>query len=332
MGIRLIHLGVGGRGRWPVRMVSERNDFESVALVDIDEDNLSDALDVSGLSESVCFRSLEIALQNVEADAVVVITPPDLHFHQCLEAVRAGKHVLVEKPFTKSLESARKVVEEAEKNGVKVAVSQNARYHPITRTLNRLIREEVYGKARFGLMTTFGWRRKGVHHSGNDRHSYLWERGIHEFDSLRFIFSDNPSRIWGHSFNPPWSPYRGGSGIHAWVEFEKGATCGCLCTFEAQKSGSTLRIDLDEGTLEVKGKEIFLKQRMMDDDEEIQVDEVPDSTTMILNGFSSYINKGIEPDFSGRKNLITVGMVEGLGVSSDEGRVIDFKAYIQSGT
>ena len=329
MSIRLIHVGVGGRGRWPVRLVPERDDFESVALVDVNEDNLSEALEVSGLPESVCFRSLEMALGRVEADAVVVVTPPDLHADQCLEAVRAGKHVLVEKPFTKNLASARQVVEEAEANGVKVAVSQNARYSPATVTLNRLIRDEVYGKACFGLMTKFGWRSKGVHHSGKDRHSYLWERGIHDFDTMRFVFADDPARIWGHSFNPPWSPYQGGAGVHAWVEFAGGATCGYLCTFEAHKGGSSVRVDVDGGTLDVVGRSLFLKRRGTDGEEEIPLDDVPESTTVIMNGFARYIAEGVEPEFSGRKNLTTVGMVEGLGVSSDEGRVIDFQAFLQ---
>jgi len=114
MPIRLIHLGVGGRGRWPVRRVLDRTDFESVALVDVNEDNLRSAREDSGLPQAACYRSLGEAIEGVEADAVVVITPPHMHADQCLQAVRAGKHVLVEKPFTKSLEEACRVLREAD--------------------------------------------------------------------------------------------------------------------------------------------------------------------------------------------------------------------------
>ncbi len=58
-------------------------------------------MDVSGLPESACFRTLGQALNKVEADVVVLITPPDLHTEHCLEALRAGKHVLVESPSQK---------------------------------------------------------------------------------------------------------------------------------------------------------------------------------------------------------------------------------------
>ena len=101
MAQKLIHIGVGGRGKWPVNLVTQRDDYQTVALVDIREDHLGNAMDVSGLPESACFRTLEQALNKVEADAVVVITPPDLHTEHCLQALRAGKHVLVESPSQK---------------------------------------------------------------------------------------------------------------------------------------------------------------------------------------------------------------------------------------
>ena len=328
MATRLIHIGVGGRGKWPVNLVPQRDDYESVAFVDINEENMNAAMDVAGMPESKCFRTLEQALNNVESDAVVVITPPDLHAEMCLEAVRAGKHVLVEKPFTKNLATAIQVVEEAEKHGVKVGVSQNAKYNAATVTLRRLIQEEVYGKANFGQMTKLSWRSKGVHHSGEDDHSYLWERGIHDFDTMRFAFADTPKKMWGKSFNPSWSPYKGGAGVHAWIEFEGGATCGYLCCFEAHKSESSFRIDVDEGTLYLSGRSISLSRRNVDEDEAIPLDECLDSTTVIMNKFAKYINDDVEPEFAGKNNLTTVALVEGLGVSSDEGRIIDVKEYL----
>ena len=328
MAHRLIHIGVGGRGKWPVNLVPQRDDYETVALVDIREDHLDTAMEVSGLPESACFRTLEQALNNVEADAVVVITPPDLHAEHCLEALRAGKHVLVEKPFTKSLADSKMLVEEAEKNGVKICVSQNAKYNAATVTMRRLIKDEVYGKASFGMHMKLGWRSKGVHHSGEDEHSYLWERAIHDFDTMRFMFADTPKRMWAHSFNPSWSPYRAGAGAHAWIEFEGGATCGYLCCFESHKSGSVSRIDTEGGTLELGGRKLTLKHRGRDEEEEIPLDDCPDSTTVIMNEWNRYLSDDVEPEISGRNNLTTVAMVEGCGVSSEEGRVLDFQEYL----
>ena len=330
MAIRMIHMGVGGRGAWPLRKTADRDDFESVALVDTNPANVAMAQEMTGLPDSACFTRMEDALEAVQADAVVVITPPDLHAQQCLDAVRAGKHVLVEKPFTKSLAHARQVVEEAEERGVKVAVCQNARYGPVSVTINRLVSEGTYGRVSFGLMTKYGWR-PGVHHSGRDLHAYLWERGIHDLDDMRYMMNALPRRTWGYSFNPEWSPYRGGGGVYGWVEFEGGATCGYMCTFAAHKGGSSLRLELEGGCLERTGSGLTLKRPGSDEEEEIPLDEVPEATDVLLDGFRDYIEKDLEPDFSGPSNLVTVAMVEAMAVASDEGRVIEFDDYLERG-
>ena len=328
MAIRLIHLGVGGRGAWPVRMVAGRDDFESVALIDVNPANMATARETSGLPESACFTRLEDAVEAVEADAVVVITPPDMHARQCLDAVRAGKHVLVEKPFTKSLAHARQIVDEAEERGLRVVVCQNARYDGVTQTIRRLVKEETYGRPSFGMMTKYGWR-PGVHHSGMDQHSYLWERSIHDLDAMRYMFAGRPVRVFGHSFNPEWSPYRGGSAVHGWVEFEGGATCGYMCTFAAHKGGSSFRLELEGGCLTPGEGGLVLRRPGSDEEEVVPLDEVSEPTVILLEAFRDYINDGVEPEVSGRRNLTTVALVEAMGVASDEGSIIDFGEYLQ---
>lgn len=327
MAIRTIHVGVGGRGAWPLRKMPTRDDYQPVALVDVNPANLVKARELTGLPEAACFTRMEDALQALDADAVVVITPPDMHARQCLDAVRAGKHVLVEKPFTKLLAHARQIVDEAGQRGVKVAVCQNARYAAAHVTIHRLVTEGTYGKPSFGLMTKYGWR-PGVHHSGLDQHAYLWERGIHDLDAIRYMFNALPRSTWGHSFNPDWSPYRGGGGAYGWVEFEGGATCGYMCTIAAHKGGSSFRMELEGGCLEETSEGLTLKRPDSDEVEVLALDEVPEATDLLLDGFRDYVEKNLEPEFSGPNNLITVAMVEAMGVASDEGRVIRFEEYL----
>ena len=155
--------------------------------------------------------------------------------------------------------------------------------------------------------------------------------GLAIFDTMRFMFADTPKRMWAHSFNPSWSPYRAGAGAHAWIEFEGGATCGYLCCFESHKSGSVSRIDTEGGTLELGGRKLTLKHREREEEEEIPLDDCPDSTTVIMNEWNKYLSDDVEPEISGRNNLTTVAMVEGCGVSSEEGRVLDFQEYLAKG-
>ena len=327
MPIRMIHIGVGGRGKWPVRSIALRDDYESVALVDIDEGSLAEARAVSGLDGDRCFSSIHAALRAVDADAVVIITPPDLHAGQCLEAVEAGKHVLVEKPFTKKLHLAREIVAAADERGLRVAVCQNKQFIQTRYTIHRLVVEETLGRPCFGLMTQFGWR-PGTHHSGDDVHSYLWERGIHDLDAIAFMMDSTPTRVWAHDFNPPWSPYKGGSGLHGFIEFENGATFGLLCTFASRSRGSSLQIDFEGGSVSEVGGQLKLMRPGSTEPESLELEQVDASESILLDGFAAFINRGIEPSFSGRNNLVTVAMVEAMGVSSGQGEVIDLPAYL----
>ncbi len=329
MTIRTIHVGVGGRGRWPLNCLRRRSDFEAAALVDVSAENLAAARETTGLGEEVCFASLTEALQRVEADAVVVITPPDLHAGQCLEAVRAGKHLLVEKPFTKDLGQARRVVAEAASRGLKVAVTQNARYYPPVLTIRRLLQSGELGRPSFGLMTKYGWRPR-VHHSGEDRHAYLWERGIHDFDQLRHLLDAEPRRLFCHSFNPPWSPYSGGGAIQGWIEFDDGTTFTFQCTFATHKSGGSWRLDCEKGSVEVVTGGLAIRRPGVAADEIVALDENPDPKEILLDGFRDYVVDGTEPPFSGPRNLATVGLINALGTSSEQGAVLDFDDYMAS--
>ena len=57
--------------------------------------------------------------------------------------------------------------------------------------------------------------------------------------------------------------------------------------------------------------------------------EEGDPEELLLDEFYQYITAGIEPPCSGRRNLYTVGLVEAMGVASEQGQVLDFTAYMQ---
>src|SRR5437660_661839 len=118
--LRVILVGTGRRGASWVRAFRNVPDWEPVALVDVDPE-------MTGVPESECFTSLTPALKKVEADAVSVVVPAHLHAQFIDEALRAGKHVLVEKPFTTSLSMAEKLVKLAAERKRVLLVTQTAR-------------------------------------------------------------------------------------------------------------------------------------------------------------------------------------------------------------
>lgn len=95
------------------------------------------------------FESYEAAWQADNVDAVLVATPPAQHLEQTLAALRAGKHVLVEKPpFLKSRDFD-KVLKEQQKSGKQVLVCENYFYKPLLVRLRQLIASGVIGEVLF---------------------------------------------------------------------------------------------------------------------------------------------------------------------------------------
>eukprot|EP01044_Picomonas_judraskeda_P012806 COSAG03_NODE_1871_length_3405_cov_1.307320_4_plen_124_part_00 len=54
-----------------------------------------------------------------------------------------------------------------------------------------------------------------------------------------------------------------------------------------------------------------------------------DPEQLLLNEFYQYVTAGVEPPCSGRRNLYTVGLVEAMGLASEQGQVLDFTAFMQ---
>ncbi len=325
MKLRCIHVGVGGRGAWPIKLFANRQDFESVAFVDVKAENIAAVRALNpALPESRCFTRMEDALEKVETDAVIIITPPPLHTQQCLAAIRAGKHVLVEKPFTLTLSEARQVMAEADKRGVKLCVGQQALYNGGNATIARLVTQRAYGRAGTGLMVKYGWRPK-VRHSGTTKHSYVWERAVHDLDTLRAVFGEEVKRVSAISFNPPWSPYAHGAGNHAWLEFESGAVCGYSCSFATCGPGWDLRVDCEQASVieANKDKQVHIWKPGAKEPEKIGWDTGPNAEAIILDGWMKYVKEGVEPRFGGHENLKTLALCEAFGVSSDTGRIVE---------
>lgn len=85
-------------------------------------------------------------LDDAEIEAVVVNTPDYLHFSMAKEALEAGKHVIVEKPFTLKSEEARQLIDLAQKKNRVLTVYQNRRWDGDFMTVKKIIEEKTLGR------------------------------------------------------------------------------------------------------------------------------------------------------------------------------------------
>src|SRR5262245_51556894 len=82
-------------------------------------------------------------------DAVVIATPVSTHYDLGLQALRAGKHVMVEKPLTSTSDQAARLVEEAEKRRLVLHVDHTFVYTGAVRKMKELVASDALGEVYY---------------------------------------------------------------------------------------------------------------------------------------------------------------------------------------
>ncbi|MCU0257339.1 MAG: Gfo/Idh/MocA family oxidoreductase, partial [Vicinamibacterales bacterium] len=149
------------------------------------------------------FGSYGDAIADPAIDAVVVAVPPRDHRALVLEALAAGKHVLVEKPAFPRMDDFQAAVEARDRAGRVVIVGENDHYKPLAVCLRRLVAEGVVGDMVFGHFTTIARRLKAADDWRNDEAmaggDAFFEEGIHW---LHVAGSLGPAIVSARGFRP----------------------------------------------------------------------------------------------------------------------------------
>ena len=233
--LRMVIVGCG-RGQSHARsMLTLSDKFELVGLVDIDEKRLKTAIDNLGLPADLAYTSFAEALEKSECDGVVVATWARSHDPLVEEAIEAGKHIMVEKPFTLEVAPARRLTEMAEARDLKIVVTQQWRYMPGRRMIRRLMTEKAYGELQTGHMVTY--KARGGEYPDSE-HSQLWQMTVHEIDALVAMVNQNVAEVYGHSYRPPATTWRRESTATAEIAFESGARFVIVSTSDARAEGN----------------------------------------------------------------------------------------------
>ena len=127
------------------------------AVCDRDHDKAAALANRFGID--VVVRAEEALFQNPDIDGVLVCTPSHLHEAQAIAALRAGKHVLVEKPLALTSEGARRVLAVAEETGRSLMVAMNNRYRQDTLALKPFAHGGELGDVFFAKA---GWLNRKV--------------------------------------------------------------------------------------------------------------------------------------------------------------------------
>ena len=161
-----------------------------------------------GAPGAVTCGSLKELLGRSDVDAVCICTPNDSHAAITLAALRAGKHVLCEKPMAVDAASAEEMVRTAEESGVFLTVGHQARFYPSAQALHGELRAGRFGALYFARASMV--RRMGIPTWGRffdpvvQGGGCLMDLGTHALDLAMWLLDDfEPAYCSAGSFRGP---------------------------------------------------------------------------------------------------------------------------------
>ena len=137
------------------------------------------------------YRTLTEALAAEDVDIVVVCTPTGRHGEVAIEALAAGKHVIVEKPAETTVARTDEIIEARQKAGTLVTVISKHRFDPATEVVLAAIGRGELGRLTSGIASVDWWRGQSYYDSGDWRGTWeldgggaLMNQGVHTVDLL----------------------------------------------------------------------------------------------------------------------------------------------------
>ncbi len=200
------------------------------------------------------FATLDAALADPEVHAVYVGTPVFLHAPQTIQSLRAGRHVLCEKPMAMNEAEARLMVRTAEETGKILGVAYYRRCYPKVQRAKELLAAGVIGKPVFAELTNHmdfdgtgnrGWLFDPVKSGGGP----LFDIASHRIDVLNFLFGQ-PQRVTAQLSNVV-HHYAVEDNATAMIEYENGVRGVVDVRWHSKVNRDECRIRGTDGEMEM---------------------------------------------------------------------------------
>ena len=146
--VSIVAIGAGNRTHKYLEYVKRNPDKVSlVGVVELNDIRRRSVAERFGLEPSQCYEDYhDFFKHSVQADAVMICTPEDMHFEPTMLAIEAGYHVLLEKPIAQTLEECLAIDEAAREKNVLVSVCHVLRYHPYFAKIKELVSSGELGE------------------------------------------------------------------------------------------------------------------------------------------------------------------------------------------
>jgi predicted dehydrogenase len=186
----MVNIGVIGYGYWGPNLVRNFAESEHTQVVGVADMAVSRLKLVEARHPHIeTTTDAHQLIGNPKIDAIVVATPVSSHFDLAMEALKAGKHVLVEKPLASSSEQAMRLIEEAARRKLVLMVDHTFVYTSAVRKIRELVANGELGQPYYydSVRINLGLFQHDV--------SVLWDLAVHDLSILQYVLPGEPVAI-----------------------------------------------------------------------------------------------------------------------------------------
>lgn len=344
----IVRFGLIGCGRISPRHIQSLAQIPSgslVAVADVIASRAQRAANETGAEPYTDYRRL---LDRRDIDVVTICTPSGLHALMAIEALQAGKHVLVEKPMALTLADADAMIAAAGQAGRKLGVVLQNRYNPPMQDLRRAVDEGRLGRLLLGNATVRWYRPQeyyedGWHGTWAMDGGALMNQSIHHIDALQWMMG-NPVSVFAYTATLAHRMEAEDTGVAA-IRFAGGALGvveGSTLTYPENLEGS-LSIFGEHGSVKVGGtalnRKVFWKiEGQLEHEKELLTREQIDPPSVYGQSHRAVIEDMIDavvqdrkPRTNGREARRSVALVLAIYESARTGREVHLPPQDEAG-
>ncbi len=314
--VRLGIIGVGNMGSSHINnfVAGRMPEIDITCIADTDPSRFENAK--SKLPGVVCFNTATELINSGLCDAIIIATPHYDHPTIGIEALKAGIHVMSEKPAGVYTKQVNEIIEVSKTCDATYAIMFNQRTNCIYRKVKEIVESGEYGELkRVSWIITDWYRTQAYYNSGGWRATWEGEGGgvmlnqcPHQLDLWQWICG-MPSKVKAICHEGKWHDIEVEDDVSIYVEYPNGATGTFITTTGDYPGTNRLEITLDSAKIICENDKIRLFRLNMATSEftknsdkgfgkiegewiDVETDGMNEQHTGVMNAFAAHILRG----------------------------------------